>query len=341
MRLRDVAERAGVSTATVARVIHGNGPVAPATRERVEEVLSETGYRINAIAQGLRVRRTRTIGHLLQDIDPNPFYARVALGLEAAATRGSHQVLLFNARGSAALEREGVEAFVQRQVDAIVFTTPVDAANVTYALSAGSRVVEVERPTLAVTHTVTVDNRSGARQAIEHLAALGHRRIGFVGARPADARAPVGPGDVDGERFAGYCDGMRTHGLEVHDELLVLDRYAPEHDRHSFGDGYEYAARLLGGDDPPSAVLVASDLLAAGVLQWLYERGARVPDDVSVIGFDDTYAQHLAPPLSSVRLPMLELGEVAAQLALDDRQDGAVHRRLETALVVRSSTGPS
>src|SRR5258708_3465755 len=137
VRLLDVAAAAGVSTATVARVLHGNARVRPETEARVQQALAATGYRLNALAQGLKTRRTHTIGHLLQEVSPNPFNVEVALGLEAAATEAGYRVLLFNARHDGELERQGVETFIEWRVDTIVFTPPSDAANVETALRAG------------------------------------------------------------------------------------------------------------------------------------------------------------------------------------------------------------
>src|SRR5919198_3993117 len=133
MTLRDVAALAGVGTSTVARVVHGSGYVAEDTRQRVEAAMREGGFRLNAVASGLKRRRTTTIGTLLHETLPNPFFAEVALGIEQAASEHGYNVLLYNARGSAAHERDGVEAFLSQQVDAIVFAKAVDAANVELA----------------------------------------------------------------------------------------------------------------------------------------------------------------------------------------------------------------
>lgn len=339
-RLIDVAARAGVSTATVARVIHGNGRVRPKTRAAVDRALDETGYRLNALAQGLRTRRTRTIGHLLQDVFPNPFNVEVALGVEAAANRAGYRVLLFNARDDAELERQGVDVFIEWRVDAIVFTPPVDVANVDVAIASGARVVQVERPMHARTSSVVADNRIGAAEAVDHLIALGHRRIGFIGAHPAGHPGRVANDTVERERLAGYRESLDRHGLKARDSDVVVGEYGSRQDPLGLANGYEYAARIFECEQRPSAVLVASDLLAAGVLQWLYDHELRVPADVSVVGYDDTLAAHLAPALTTVRLPMHEFGSQAVDLAINDAVSVPEHRRLSTSLVVRHSTGP-
>lgn len=161
--LKDVAEVAGVSTATVARVLHDNGYVAEETRARVERALAETGYRLNKVARGLRTRRSFLLGHLLHAITENPFFAQVALGVEQEALRRGYHVLLYNLQGRAERERAGVEALIERRVDAIVFTTAMRAEHVALATDAGIPVVQVERVTPARSHAVVVNNYVGAR----------------------------------------------------------------------------------------------------------------------------------------------------------------------------------
>ena len=147
--LHDVAAQAGVSTATVARVLHGNGYVSEATRRRVETAMRKEAFGLNAVASGLKRGRTTTLGALLHETLPNPFFAEVALGIEHAATEQGYNVLVYNARGSAEHERAGVDAFLSQRVEAIVFAKPVDARNVEPARRAGVVVVEVEKPRFA------------------------------------------------------------------------------------------------------------------------------------------------------------------------------------------------
>jgi LacI family transcriptional regulator len=342
MTLRDVAARAGVSTSTVARVLHRNGYVAAETRERVEAAMEAGGFRLNAVASGLKRRRSATIGTLLHETLPNPFFAEVALGLEQAASERGYNVLVYNARGSAEHERRGVDALLSQQVEAIVFATPVDAANVELAHAAGVAVVEVEKPLFHRGGSVLVDNYVGATAAMQHLLDLGHEHIGFIG-------EPSRPGPVAGEamdrvvaeRLAAYRDALAARGLPADDSLVVLGEYHTDAGWPKLRTGYDYMSTLLTQHPGVTAVVAASDLLAAGALQALYERRIAVPDEASVIGFDDTFASHLAPPLTTIRQPMFEMGAQAAELAL--RLAGAARRRkreiwLETELVVRSST---
>ncbi len=342
MTLRDVAARAGVSTSTVARVVHGNGYVAPDTRERVERAMREGGFRLNAVAAGLKRRRTTTIGAVLHETLPNPFYAEVALGIERGARERGYDVLIANAGGSADHERAGVEAFLSQQVAAIVFARPVDADNVALAHRAGTAVVEVEWPLFGGGGRVLVDDRAGAYAAVEHLLALGHERIGYLG-EPTPAPPPVAraPAAVRAGRLGGWREALAARGAEGAEALAVVDEYTRDAGWPTLRTGRDYLARLLDREPAVTAVLAGSDLLAAGALQELYARRIRVPEQFSVIGFDDTYAQHLAPPLTTVRQPMFEMGLRAVELAT--ALAAAPRRRtrealLRAELVVRDST---
>jgi DNA-binding LacI/PurR family transcriptional regulator len=328
--LRSVAELAGVSTATVARVLRESDLVAPQTRERVSEAIQATGYRINAVASGLRRQRTETIGHILHGISPNPFFAGVALGLQEQAAEAGFEVMMFNAQNQPARERVGVEAFLSRRVDAIVFTTPLAAENVKLAVDGGVRVVQVERPTTVPSAAVLVDNYVGSRAAVEHLVDLGHTEIAFIGGDPAgEADSP------EAQRLGGYLDGIEFHGLQPR---TVLGSYGDPTDPAYQDLGAEYLRTLLAGGRIPTAVFAGSDLLAAGVLQALHDARIWVPEQVSVVGFDDTYAAHLPPPLTTVALPMHEMG-AAAFRCIESAKDNRVER-LTTTLKVRRSTSP-
>lgn len=342
--LKDVADAAGVSTATVARVLHGNGYVAEETRARVERALKATGYRLNVVARGLRTQRSFMLGHLLHAITENPFFAQVALGVEQEALRHGYHVLLYNLQGRAERERAGVEALIERRVDAIVFTTAMRAEHVALATDAGIPVVQVERVTPARSHAVVVDNYVGAREAMAHLLELGHRRIGYIGGDPACyPYASSRERSVEEQRLAAYRDALAEGGAALDERLVRLGRYYSL-ENGGGGEGRTRMAELLSLEPRPTAVFATCDVLAAGALQAIYEAGLRVPDDLSLVGFDDTVATQLAPPLTTVALPMREIGRAAARLALEaDGEAGGEGTRIEelrSTLRVRASTGP-
>jgi DNA-binding LacI/PurR family transcriptional regulator len=345
--LKDVAARAGVSTATAARVIHENGYVSAMARERVFAAVRESGYRLNAVAQGLRRQRTLTLGHVLHGILPNPFYAEVALGVEHAAAERGYNVLIFNARDDADRERAGVETLLARRVDGLIFTTALRAENVRLVLEAGVPAVEVEKPLCDDAASVVVGNYAGVHDAIEHLLGLGHREIGFIG-EPV-TRLPGAPDEridrVAQERFDAYRDALSSAGVPLDESRIVLGDYSRDPGWRDVKTGADYMARLLRQHAGLTAVFAASDMLAAGALQALYDRRTRVPDRMSLVGFDDTYAKHLSPPLTTVRQPMFEMGMKAAELVIRAVSEGPpespAREWCAASLIVRESTGPA
>lgn len=333
VRMVDVARKAGVSTATVGRVLHKQGYVSEEARRSVEQAIQETGFQINLVAQSLRRKRSYTIGHLLSSLVPNPFFASVEAGVELVAVERGYNVVLWNSLNSAQREREGIEAFIQRQVEAVVFTTPRASENVEFALSAGLEVVQVERPVNIDSHIVLVDNYVGARAAVEHLLALGHRRIAYLG-----KVAPGSPELVDNQRYRGYIDALSATGVTPANEWVLLDLNA-----YSMDDGYNGLQKLYNSDSGVTAVLAFSDIIAAGVLQAAHDLHLRVPDDLSVVGFDNTYSPYLSPPLTTVAIPMIDVGRAAAQVAIEAvenrrRKLKFYGRKLVTELIVRKST---
>jgi LacI family transcriptional regulator len=334
--LKDVASEAQVSTATVARVVHGRGFVSQKSRKRVEEAIEKTGYRLNILAQSLRRQRTKTIGHLLTSISPNPFFAGVELGVEYEAIQHGYSVLIWNVFEDAKREALGVETFIQRQVDAIIFTTPIEPQNVQTVLSAHIPVVQVERPTPVKSHMVLIDNHAGAVSAVEYLIGLGHKRIGYIGGDQLGYRTNL---SVDEQRLSGYRDALRNHGITPSEAWYASGKY------YSLEDGYRIMEKFLERGEV-TAVMTACDILAAGALQAIYQHNLRVPEDISLVGFDDTYASYLSPPLTTVQQPMFEIGQMAARIAIDvlDRSAQAQSEpyrveHLSTRLSVRASTG--
>ena len=347
--LKDVARVAGVSTATVRRVLQNDGYIAKDTRTLVEAALQTTGYQVNVVARNLRTQRTISIGHILNSIVPNPFFASVALGAEQEALRNGWSTVMINVQGDVQRERLAVEKLIQQRVDAILFTTPVSEANVRLALEAEIPVVQVERPTPVVTDIVVVDNYRGAVEAVEHLIMLGHKRIAFVGGDPAVRSSDKSFYQrIEEERLAGYRDTLCTHHIPLDESLITLAQYYSLNEGESSIYGKDRSIKpLLQRDDRPTAVFVSSDMLAASVLQDLYACALRIPRDISVIGFDDTLAPYLSPPHTTVQQPMFDIGKEAVHLALKRSQEHEMlgprtfqQVQLATRLVIRSSIGP-
>lgn len=342
--LKDVAAQAGVSTATVSRVLHGNGYVSAAARERVEEALRDSGYRLNTVAQELRRRRTIAIGLIIHGL-ANPFFAEVVAGAEQAAAEQDFNVLLLNARGEGERERANVETLLRRRVDGIVFTTALLPENVQLALDAGVSVVEIGQRLCEASSAILTDDHAAARQGMEHLLELGHREIGYVGmpwGMTDEQRLPRGGGAIK-PRFDAYRDALAAAGIPFERSHVVLEQFRIEPGGWgSVETGARYMERLLEQAPQLTAVFCSSDLLASGALQTLYRRGLRAPGDLSVVGVDDTHARHLSPPLTSVRQWPFELGFDAATTAIELLTGRAAPRTVAHPgdLVVRESTGP-
>jgi LacI family transcriptional regulator len=340
--LRDVAEAAGVTTTTVARVLRATGYVAEETRGRVLEAVERTGYRPNSLARSLKQNRSYVIGHLLKATVPNPFYVEVARGAEEHAITRGYTVLTYNVQHSAEAERRAIDTFLGWRADGLIFSTPTEAANVEYAAARSVPLVQVERPRSLLGHRIVVHNYPSAVAAMQHLVNLGHRRIAYVGARLLPEVGPAALyGYVERERFEAYRDVMRGVGGLSDDLVLFGDAYQVDRPTAQ-GHGYEAARTLMARLDRPTAILASNDILAAGALQAIHEAGLWVPEDVSVIGFDDTIAAFLTPLLTTVRLPARHLGSTAARLVIDQIESGiaAVDQSLvlEAEFVLRRST---
>lgn len=322
----DVARRAGVSPAVVSYVLNpGMRPVAPATRERVLAAIDELGYRPNAIAQALRAGPTRSIGLLLPDLT-NPFFAEVSKAIEDAAFAAGRVVLVGATQDDHAREAAYVRSFADRRVDALVMVAPQGHDVLAEVASTGVPVITLDRvPEGSPVSSICVDNVGGMAQAVAHLVARGHRRIGLV-AGPRGLR-------VAEDRIDGWRRGLAEAGLTPRDSDVVPAAFTRE--------GGSLAAQELLSDPSLTAVLTSSDVQGVGLLTVARARGIAVPERLSVLAFDGTaLASYADPPLSVVQQPVAELA-AAAMRAVDRVLAGdsePTHVVLPTRLVERGST---
>jgi LacI family transcriptional regulator len=325
----DVARLAGVSTATVSRALNGTGQIAPATREAIEAAVAQLGYEPNTAARSLVTRSTQTIALLLPDIS-NPFYDALVSGIQRRALEAGHTMLLCTTEGDPEREEQYLNLLRAKQVDGVLvdgLVLPPD--RVARFVRNGLPIVCLDRDVdSASVPLVQVDNRLGARMATEHLLSLGHRRIAHVAGAPE-----LG---ISEERIAGYDEALLDAGIRPDVALLAVGSFTEE-------GGCEAMKALLASTDL-TAAFAANDLSALGVMNAIVESGRRVPDDVSVVGFDDLrLSSFTTPPLTTIRQPALEIAERATRLLLDLARGRPARQRrhvLPPELVVRASTAP-
>lgn len=324
---RDIAHVAGVSQTTVSRVLHDNPKVKPETRERVWRVLREMNYSPDGLARAMVTRKTGIIGVVVEDIT-NPFYPEIVEALCAGLAATDRRVMLWNS-GEAG-EYGAIEAIRQRLVDGVVFTTATPESAVLYeAVHQGSPVVLVNRYVEGIDcDRVTTDNFKGGCLIADYFADWDRTRVGFIAGLPEASTAV--------EREAGFREGLKARGIELEDGLWQPGDY-------SYGRSYEAMKRLLTLPDPPRAVFCANDLMAFAALNAARAVGARVPDDVWVVGFDDIgMASWETFDLTTVRQPIPEMVQGAVDLLMrriNDPERPSEHRRLGgSEVVVRGST---
>ena len=325
--IRDVAKRAGVAPITASRVLSNSGYVSPATRKRVEQAAAELHYVPNMLANSLRSNRTQTLALVLTDIT-DPFWTTVARGVEDVASQQGFNVIFCNTDESQAKQEQYLSLLLRRRVDGVLLVPASSSGESVRALqNQNVKVVLLDRCVPGVTvDIVRGASTDGACRLVDHLLALGHRRIAML----------AGPEDISAsnERVAGYRQALSQAGIAA-DENLVF------HGSFSVESGQEMAMRALALQPRPSAMFAASNFIAVGALRALDAAGIRVPEEMSMVAFDDLpYSQR--PFLTVAAQPAYELGKAAATLLLQriaepaaaDYQDIV----LPTEMIVRAST---
>jgi LacI family transcriptional regulator len=325
--IRDVAERAGVSVATVSKVINQRYGVSADTFARVQAVINELGYEASLVAQSLRNHKTNVIGILVADLEP--FSTELLKGAGDAIRGSGFELVVYSAGGRAGdmvgWERRYLSRLSGTLVDGAVLVTPT-----VVEVRHGAPVVAVDPHTgPSELPTVDSDNLHGARLATEHLLALGHRRIALLAGRPDLQSAQL--------REQGYRDALAAAGVPVDEALIQVGAY----DAHLSALA---AHELLGSPQRPTAVFAANDVSAIATIEVAQSLGLRVPEDLSVVGFDNIPESVLCtPPLTTVNQPIRTMGERAVELLIGlirEQPAERTHLTLATDLVVRGSTAP-
>ncbi|WP_405654334.1 LacI family DNA-binding transcriptional regulator [Streptomyces sp. NBC_00019] len=334
---KDVARLAGVSHTAVSFVFNGRaeGNLSPATQERIRQAADRLGYRPDPVARGLRRRRTAVIGLVTDEIATSPFAGRLLRGAMETAWDSEHLVLTVDSGGDPAKEDAAVAELLDRRVDGIIYAAmSLRRVRVPEGLHRIHSVLANCVPEDDSLPAVIPAERAGGRTAARLLLDEGHRRVAMVGGQDDMASA---------DRLRGFRDALRAEGITVPKEWVV--RSGGE-----INSGYEGALRVLDGiaaDRRPTGIFCYNDRVAAGVLHAATRLGIAVPEELSVVGYDDQehMAAYLTPALTTVALPHRAMGEAAARLLLDSIDTGrtspATVRRLACPVISRASVGPA
>ena len=326
--LRDVAKAAKVSVGTVSNVLNRPEVVAPETLVRVQATIKELGFVPNGFARHLRSGQSRTLGLIVPDV-ANPFFTDVARGVEDAASKRDYAVFLCNSDESATKEDRYVNVLIQQQVRGVLIT-PADMKSdrLDAMRERGIAVTLLDREIQGRKQcSVSVDDVHGGQIAIEYLAGLGHKNIAWV----------CGPESIPqvADRGAGVTKAAKVAGARIETIRVPLMNAVK---------GEEAVKKILELDEMPTAIFCANDLLALGVMRALQAKKVRIPEQVSVLGYDNIeFAPSAAVPLSSIAQPAYQMGVTAADLLLNECEDGENHEhqqiRFQPQLVERASTG--
>jgi LacI family transcriptional regulator, repressor for deo operon, udp, cdd, tsx, nupC, and nupG len=331
LTIKDVANRCKVSTATVSRALRGLPNVTPSTREHVIKVAQEMGYSIDPVASQLRSGKSMNIG-IVMPLTDNWFYSKLSTTAEAILINAGYEVVRYSM-----VSMGGQTAFFKRlaarkHLNGLIITTlTLSTEDISVLSNLNIPVVTLETQT-DVFPSITTDNASAAQSATSYLLNLGHNHIGVIAGLEDD---PFNF-SVPQKRLQGYQDALKAYGLKFRPELVVSGNF-------SLAGGAEAMIRLLSIPSPPTAVFALSDEMAIGAMKTIREMNLKIPEDVSVIGFDDhEIAAYVG--LTTVKQPVTELGEKAASLLLEHidnkNKDGQPQIKMKNRLVVRSTTAP-
>jgi len=335
--ISDVAKRAGVSAMTVSRVVNGTGHTSAQTRARVESAIDELGYVPNALARQLRSKRTKTIALLVSDIS-NPYFTTIARGVEDFFVAHGYSVMYCNTDEDAAEEEQYLLTLIERQVDGVLLV-PARSTGDSFDMLQAHRtpfVVIDRRVTSRNVDSVRCDSEAGAHDLVAHLIGLGHRHIAVLTGAPSISTSM--------DRVAGARRACEEAGLALPEASIHYGSF--NYGKSNQADGHRMAMDMLEGPSPiPTAVFCANNFIAFGAIRALREAGIHVPDDMSVVAFDDLPEEWLSEPFLTVaRQPAYEIGHRAAALLIDHitgaQTPSGASVILPFELVIRRSSAP-
>jgi len=324
--IKDIARAAGVSHSTVSRALRNSPLVNAKTAELVRKIAKEQNYIASAVARSLVTKRTNTIGIVVTSI-ADPFAGEVVGGIEECALANQYSVILASSHSDPDLEFRAVQSFYERRVDGVlVMASRVGDEYLSWLSEMNAPIVLINSHHPGeFTYSVRIDNGAGAKLAMQHLLEFGHRRIAYIGDEAGF--------QSDAERFSGYKKAMREAELVLDPTLVSYGDGTPD-------SGLRAMSRLLALSQPPTAVFCYNDREALGAMRAVREHRLRVPDDVSIIGFDDLFlSSYTDPPLTTIRQPKHEMGLQATEILFGLLNGNNPRSRISTGvLVVRGST---
>lgn len=325
--INDVAQKAGVSVATVSRVINGNSKVSPETVKKVKQAIAELNYRPNLLGRALRKTKSERILVLLPNIS-NPFYAEIVKGIEDVANKNGYSIMLCNTDSDLQREKKYIKMLKSHLADgAIIMASEMTCEELT-ELAREIPIVQCceYKVGLPITH-VSIDNEMAAYKAVNHLIGLGHKKIAFIGAKNQFLSSAL--------RKEGYIRALTEAGIEFNPAYCGYGNY-------SYKSGFRAMKQLLALDPRPTAVFCISDMMAIGAIRSAMEENLRVPEDLAVCGFDNIYFSRMfKPTLTTVSQPMYDLGCMAMEVLtniIEDKGTETMHYIMEHELIIREST---
>ena len=318
VKMVDIAKAANVSIATVGRVIHNNGYVAEDKRKEIEQIIKEMGYIPNKMAQALKYNHSKLFGHMTL-FSPNMLFEQISAAVDKAALSHGYHVMTLAAHYNQGEEAKQIDELIAQRAEGIIITSNdlIEKELITKLVDNKIPVVMIERAIdMPYVDRILVDDIMGVYDPVKHILDKGHRRIGFIGRYPEHY--------VEIDRYQGYCKALSDYGIPILPEFI---RLKPDYSIHS---GYQAAKELMEEANPPTAIFTTSDIYACGVMQCLYEKNIRVPDDISIIGYDNTLSIMLAPAINSIGLPYQEIGDWAIRMLLERMENEKAPARTVT-----------
>lgn len=330
--INDVARLAEVSKKTVSRVINQSPLVNEETRQKITKVIDDIGYEPDPQARGLASQRSFLLG-IIYDNPNSQYVVNVQAGILEACRKSGFELVVHPCIRTSPTYMKEMRQFAERQkLDGVILLPPLseDEALAAMLVEIGCRFIRVACVPLDVAaHLVVYEDYKGAAEVADHLVELGHRRIGYIAGTPQYKSAQ--------ERRRGFADGLARHGLTLDPELSAQGAY-------TFESGQECAEKLLSMANPPTAIFACNDEMAAGVYRIAYQKGIAIPQDLTVVGFDDSQlALRMCPALSTVRSPVRDMGRVAAEKLIQRiaQPDAKLRETIfQPHLVVRESSAP-